>query len=188
MELNLLMAEILRHKREIYAFLDCQDPEKIARGRLEIPARLLNNELKPYILGSAAGMLRDYHVDFRGGFLLLAGEAELRQLGPLSLSYKLKIQEFRFDASGHRLTGTFEERADARGNLAQKIAVKTALMGGTLLGLGVRLAKPEGVHVDGNNLMADLDRMPFANKIPEKLTLSLAGIQDGILALDFHLE
>lgn len=188
MELNLLMAEILRHKREVFAFLDSQDPEKIARGRLEIPARLLNNELKPFVLRSAAGMVQDYHVDFRGGFLLLAGEAELRQLGPLSLSYKLKVHEFRFDASGHRLTGTFEERADARGNLAQKIALKTALMGGTLLGLGARLAKPEGLRVDGNNLLAELDRMPFAQKIPEGLTLSLAGMQDGILALDFHLE
>ena len=186
MELNKLLAELLRHKKELIAVIESQDPEKIARGRLEIPAHLFNGALRPMILANAGGVLADYTVDFRDGVLGLAVQADVRQLGPLDLSYRIRIQEFRFEQSRHMLTATFEENAESRGNLAQKLALKAAMMGGSLLGAAVKLGGPQGLLVDGNRLMADLDRMPFGDRIPEGLTLSLAGLSQGVLALDFN--
>jgi hypothetical protein len=185
MELNRLLAELLRHKPELIAVIQSQDPDKIARGRLELPASLLNGPLRPMILANAGGVLADYTVDFRDGVLGLAAQADVRQLGPLDLSYRIRIQEFRFDGSRHMLTATFEENVESRGNIAQKLALKAAMMGGSLLGTAVKLGNPPGLLVDGNRLMADFDRMPFKDRIPDGLTLSLAGLTQGVLALDF---
>jgi hypothetical protein len=183
MELNRLMAEAVRFRKEIGALLESLDPTELEQGLLVVKASLLSGTLKPFILSQAGSMLEDYSIRFENGQIQLRAVVDVKQLGPLEVDYKITISEFRFGEMGHKLYGTFSETANPLGNMVQKLAFKAALLNGPLLKTAVKMGNVSFVQVDGNNLMIDFDGMEFIERLPENLVLDYVSAKDGKLSL-----
>lgn len=185
MDLRTIGAEIVRHRDIIHIILDSLEPSDLQQGMLPIKASLLNGDLKPTVLANAGGFVENYNIDFIGGAILLEGLIDAKQLGPINLQYKVIIQEFRFDQTGHKLYGTFQETATSAGNFAQKLAVKTALLNGPLLKTAANLSKTKLLHVDGNNLFLDLDSIDYIKNLSESHALQLVSVKDSKITFSF---
>lgn len=185
MELNQIFAEAVRYRKEIGALLDSLDPVELEQGLFVLKASLLNGALKPFLLSQAGDLVQDYRIAFENGHIQIGAAIDAKQLGPIEIDYKITISEFRFGEMGHKLYGTFSEVANPTGNMVQKIAFKAALLNGPLLKTALKMGNIPYVHVDGNNLMIDFDRMGFVKKIPDDLNLGYLGATGGELKLSF---
>lgn len=180
-------ASLLDYKKELAALMMSLDPEDIRKGKLILEDQVLSEDFQFSILALSKGLLNNYQIRFHNGQIFLRIEADARQLGPLSLDYTITLQEFRFDSSAHKIFANFTENASSTGNMAQKLAVKAALMNGPLLKTAAQFLKKPFLHVDGNHFFVDLDKHPLAEKIPEKLEIRFVSCIDGQLTFSLRL-
>jgi len=185
MEINQLLAEAVRFRKEIGMILDSLDPNQLEQGLLVVKDSLLSSSLKPFILAQTGSLVQDYSIKFENGQIRLRAVVDAKQLGPLDIDYKITISEFRFGEMGHKLYGTFSEAANPLGNMVQKLAFKAALLNGPLLKTAVRMGNVPFIHVDGNNLMIDFDSMGFVEKLPIRFTLNYINSSNGALTLTY---
>lgn len=185
MEINQLLADVVRFRKEIGLVLDSLDPDQLEQGLLVVKDSLLSGSLKPFVLAQAGGLVQDYSIKFDNGQIRLRAVVDAKQLGPVDIDYKITISEFRFGEMGHKLYGTFSEVANPLGNMVQKLAFKAALLNGTLLKTAVRMGNVPFIHVDGNNLMIDFDSMAFIEKLPENIKLNYISSSNGALTLTY---
>jgi len=185
MDLRNIGAEVIRQRETIHRILESLGPSDVEQGLLVIKASLLNQDLRTLVMNNAGEFLRDYTIDFKEGAIVARGLVDIKQLGPIDLQYKIMIQEFRFDQTGHKIYATFQETASSTGNFAQKLAVKTALLNGPLLKTAASLSKSKSLHVDGNNLFLDLDSIEWIKGLPGNHPLQLISIKESILTLSF---
>ena len=146
MDLRNIGAEVIRQRETIHRILESLGPSDVEQGLLVIKASLLNQDLRTLVMNNAGEFLRDYTIDFKEGAIVARGLVDIKQLGPIDLQYKIMIQEFRFDQTGHKIYATFQETASSTGNFAQKLAVKTALLNGPLLKTAASLSKSKSLH------------------------------------------
>lgn len=182
-----IAASLLEYKKELSALMLSLNPEDIRRGKLVLEDRVLTEDFRVSVLSQAKGLLEDYQIRFHNGRMQVRADVLARQLGPLTLEYDINIQEFRFDPSGHKIFADFRETAVSHGNMAQKMAVKAALLNGPLLKTAAQFLKKPFLHVDGNHLLADLDKLPLPEKLPESLEVRYLSCIDGKLTLSIHL-
>ena len=182
-----LAASLLEYKSELSALMMSLNPEDVRRGRLVLEDHVLSDELHSAVLSQTKGLLEDYRIRFHNGQIQVSAEVQARQLGPLSLKYDITLQEFRFDASGHKVFADFRETAISNGNVAQKLAVKAALLNGPLLKTAAQFLKKPFLHVDVNHLFADLDKLPQLEKVPDHLEIRFISCIDGRLTFSLHL-
>ena len=186
MEINRMIAKAVRYRDAIAAVLNSLDARELEQGTLALRGSMISRDLKPFVKARSGGLLSDYKVSFENGQILIWGSLDARQLGPVEVDYKITISEFRFGATGHIIIGTFAETANPTGNMAQKLAFKAALLNGPLLKTAVKLGNIPFVHVDGSNLMVDLDEAGVGAKLPEDLNLSYLSSKDDKLTLSFR--
>jgi hypothetical protein len=136
-----IAASLLEYKKELSALLLSLDPEDIRRGKLVLDDQVLSEDFRGAVLSQSKGLLEDYQIRFHNGRIHVRVDALARQLGPLTLEYDINIQEFRFDPSGHKIFADFRESAVSNGNMAQKLAVKAALLNGPLLKTAAQFLK-----------------------------------------------
>jgi len=182
-----IAASLLEYKKELSALLLSLDPEDIRRGKLVLDDQVLSEDFRGAVLSQSKGLLEDYQIRFHNGRIHVRVDALARQLGPLTLEYDINIQEFRFDPSGHKIFADFRESAVSNGNMAQKLAVKAALLNGPLLKTAAQFLKKPFLHVDGNHLLADLDKLPLPATLPETLEVRYLSCIDGKLTFSLHL-
>lgn len=182
-----IAASLLEYKKELSALLLSLDPEDIRRGKLVLDDQVLSEDFRYAVLSQSKGLLEDYRIRFHNGRIHVRADVLARQLGPLTLEYDISIQEFRFDPSGHKIFADFRETAVSNGNMAQKVAVKAALLNGPLLKTAAQFLKKPFLHVDGNHLLADLDKLPLPSTLPETLEFRYLSCIDGKLTFSLHL-
>lgn len=180
-------AEAVKYREELCVLLRTLNPRDIEQGLLVLKDSLLSKDFKSAILSKTRGLIDDYNLEFKEGSIYLKASVNARQLGPLDVSYQISIQELRFDDTGHKLYATFKETADSRGNMAQKLALKAALMNGPLLKTASRFSNAPWAHVDGNHVLLDFDRLDFAKGLPSSLCLGYVSAKDSKLTLSFNV-
>lgn len=182
-----IASEAIKYKSELYAILNSLDSSDMEKGLIVIKETLISNDLKPLILSQGKGIIENYKVNFENDSIKLNLSIDGKQLGPLNLEYSIQIKEFRFDNSGHKIYATYSESSQSLGNIAQKMALKAALINGPLLKTLIKIANISYIFVDGNNLFIDVDKMQIISKIPEDLTLNYISAKDSKLSLLFNI-
>lgn len=178
----------LKFKDEISALLQAFRPGDIEQDLLILPDSLLNEAFRKQALRLTGGRLKSYRVLFDRNRIFLHIQADARQLGPVSVRWEIDVREFRFDPSVHKIYASFTEEAVSEGNMAQKLALKAATTGGSLLKTALRLSGTGWIYADKNNLYLDLDQAPFADRIPPNLSLTWTSCAEGRLIFRFHTE
>ena len=182
-----IAASLLEYKKELSALLLSLDSEEVRKGKLVLDDQVLSDDFRTAVLSRSKGLLEDYQIRFHNGRIYVRAEVMARQLGPLTMEYDINVQEFRFDPSGHKIFADFRETAVSNGNMAQKMAVKAALLNGPLLKTAAQFLKKPFLHVDGNHLLADLDKLPLPAALPETLEIRYLSCIDGKLTLSIQL-
>jgi len=131
--------------------------EDLANGTIVITEEMINDDLRGTIMESVPkGMLKNYRVGFRDGFIHLSFNAEF--MLKLKADYKIRVTGFSFSPEkGHRIKGIYTE--DCKG--VPKIMLgshKTVLswLGGHA---------PEGISVDGESFDIRMDNIPQFKQI-----------------------
>jgi hypothetical protein len=182
-----IVVEAIKYKRELNILLNSLEAEDIEKGLLIIKASLITKDFKPAILSKSRDLLTNYNIDFINNSIQIMASLSVKQLGPIDIDYQIKIQELRFDETSHKLYATFQETASPLGNMAQKLAVKAALLNGPLLKTAVNLSKIEFAYVDGNNILIDFDKFDFIGKLPASLSLGYIKSENSKLFFSFNL-
>lgn len=179
--------EAIRYKKEIAILLNSFEEKDIEQGLLVIKDSMISTDFKEFLLSRSNGLLRDYQVRFTNGFIQIQASIHAKQLGLVEVDYMINVQELRFDQSGHKLYASFTESVDPLGNMAQKLAVKAALLNGPLLKTALQFSHADYLYIDGNNIFVDFDKLDFIDLLPPTLSLKYLSAKNSALTLAFNL-
>ena len=185
----------LRNKETILDLLSYFRPEDLENGLLVIPETLINDRLKPQVLGAASPWISSYHLNFSNNLLFLDADINDKQAGPVRAMLMLSVEEFTFTPDRHRIRLQYREDIRSTGNPAQAMMLK--MFGGgngylTKLTSMMGNSKLPGITADGQYLTIDIDHylhatgsMSRAAGALEHLTLRYVAAGDGYLKLQF---
>jgi hypothetical protein len=130
------------------------------KNRISISTDLINRDLRDRILSYAAPYLKEYHVNFGEGMIYLTAKLEVKTLGELTASYRIKVEELIFHSKAHTLLISYQEDVKSNGGLAQSLLLKAVgLKSGTFLQTALDMAKPIGVTANQKSCSIDLDQL-----------------------------
>ncbi|MGI6751168.1 MAG: hypothetical protein ACOX4U_00890 [Anaerovoracaceae bacterium] len=181
-----LIAEAVDKRDLIYDVLGSQGTEDIYNGNFYIDENLINQSLRNVILNALYPYLRDYHVSFIDDHILISVEADIRQLGLLSLGYKMKMKEFYFGSKGHSFSLDYKEDVRSKGNMMQATIFKLFSAKQPLIEMAAHHLNNEGLRITGDRILVDLDRIPQMQGIPKDLVIRWQGCEAGRLLLNFE--
>ncbi|MBE6752876.1 MAG: hypothetical protein E7559_00735 [Ruminococcaceae bacterium] len=146
--------------------------EELANGTINITEEMINDDLRATILDNIPkGMLKDYRVGFRDGFIHLSFTAEF--MLKLKADYKIRVTGFSFSPEkGHRIKGTYTEECKG---------VPKIMLGShkTVLGWLSEHA-PAGVAADDETFDIRMDDIPqFRQALSQHSALSGATVRMG---------
>lgn len=186
--LKKMLSEVLRNKDVIYEILNSQTPEDVAKGDVFLKEELFNRVLHKKVIEIAFPHLIDYQINFIDDHILLSADVDVKQLGAMSLSYKMKMLEFAFRPDSRNFTLEYYEQAEAKGNMLQAAMFKMAGWKKSLLKTAVDFMKKDYIKATDDLLSVDLMQSPLMSKIPERLILEWKSCRDGRLHLSFGLK
>lgn len=186
----------LRNKETILDLLSCFRPEDLENGLLVIPETLINDRLKPQVLGAASPWISNYHLNFSNNLLFLDADINAKQAGPVRAMLMLSVEEFTFTPDRHRIRLQYREDIRSTGNPAQAMMLKMFGGGKGYLAKLSSMAgnKMPGITADGQYLTIDIDHYLHATgsasraaSVLEHLTLRYVAAGDGYLKLQFTI-
>ncbi|MEG1930961.1 MAG: hypothetical protein RR131_07455 [Anaerovorax sp.] len=157
---------------------------KLFRGELSIPQNLLNRDFKMEIMDRAGDYIDDYQVLFDSGSIFLQVALNVNQLGRINAKYKLTLDQFTCNNTGHKLCFTYYEDVKSQGNMMQSMALKAAGIKGSYLKTALEFSKApflSAVKATDSMLLIDLDCLEIAKEIPPSLSLAYTCCEDGFL-------
>lgn len=187
-KLKLALGSILRNKSMLISLLENLNADDVEMGKLNIPASMINQDMRDKIIENGAPYLHEYRIAFENNQIIFGASIDAKQLGEIALMYRFFIQEFEFENGVHRIRLAYEEDAEAKGNAIQSMAFKTAGIGGSYLKIAMDMLKIDFIDVDAHTITVDLDKSKFAEKIPKQLQLRYAGCDDDLLKFTFRWD
>lgn len=178
-----ILGEAFRNKETVIAFLNSQKAEDVERGNFFLSEEFINGTLRQTLISLAAPHLRNYRINFQGGTITIFAEVNTKQLGMLSLIYELKVIDFSFGPGGHNLTVAYREEVEPKGSALQVTMFKTMGMHKHFLKTALGFLKADYLKTAAGVLSINLDKAPFASRIPQWLTLAYKDSKDGMLHL-----
>lgn len=160
------------------------------KNKLILSADFVNRDLRERILRAAHPYLKDYQVQFHGGFVTLTARLEVKTLGELTAYYQLKIEELKFHSKAHTLHVSYQEDVKSNGNLTQTLMLKAVgLKSGTFLQTILGMAPVKGVIANQKSCSIDLEQLvdlkrPFLSE----LALTYLDSRDDTLILSYGLQ
>ena len=178
----------LENRELIGAILEETDPELIKKNILAISEHEVNEVLRPYVL-SLSPMIGDYHLMFSGGKILADVTARVPKVGTeIELSYAFTVRELKFDATSRMISAEYKESVKTESTIAKMALATLGLGGGSLLQKGLSLAAKDAAYVTGDTISLNLSAIEAMKKVPDELTLSYVGADEGLLKLGFLWE
>ena len=184
----------LRNKETILRYLDNFRPEDLENGLLSIPESLINDQLRPTILGAASPWISSYNLNFSNNMIFADAVINVKQTGPVRAILMLSVEEFTFRPDRHRISFQYREDIRSQGNPAQAMMLKMFGGGNGFLAKLTSMAgnKMPGITADGRILTIDLDHYlattGSASRVAsalDHLSLRYVAAGDGYLKLQF---
>ena len=166
-----LMGAVLRNREFIYNVSKYFRAEDVENGILAIPEKLINTELEPLIPTEAKSYLEGYNASFHDGFIIANATLSIKQMGRFEARYRFKIDDLYFSSTAHKIYLTYEENVVSLGNPLQNMALKAVQAKGPLIETAAAFLKRKALQVSGSNMVIDLDDTPYAENLPETLSL-----------------
>ncbi len=185
----------LRNKETIMDLLSFFRPEDLENGLVVIPETLINNRLRPQVLGAVSPWINTYSLNFSNNMIFADAEINAKQAGPVRAMLMLSVDEFTFRPDRHRIRLQYREDIRSLGNPAQAMMLKMFGGGNGYLSKLTSMmgsSKLPGITADGQYLTIDIDHYLHATgsasraaSVLEHLTLRYVAAGDGYLKLQF---
>lgn len=165
----------VKDKKAAEAVIARLKDEDLEKGIINITEEMINDDLRSTILEAVPkGMLKDFRVSFRDGFIGLSLAAEF--MLKLKADYKLRVTGFSFSPEkGHRIKGSYTEECKG---------VPKIMLGShsTLLSwLGEHA--PSGAAIDSDSFDLRLDDIPqFKQLLAKQPAVAGATVRMGRVA------
>lgn len=183
-----LIAEAILNKDLIYEVLGSQRPEDIINGDFYFHEYIINRTLRDVVMNNLDSYLTDYSINFIDNHILISAEADIKQLGAVSLNYKIKMLRFSFGPGGHNLALEYKEDAKSRGNMMQATVLKLAASKQPLIKTALDHLDNDAIKVTDNIISLDLDKLAYSSRIPKDLAIRWLGCGEGKLHLYFKID
>jgi len=178
-----IAATILRNKNEINNMLEYFLPQDIEKGIISIPEKLINKEIKPFVIEKAYEYLSDYSVQFSSDTIFLNCKLDIQQLGPITVTCMLKVTAFEFTKETPFLAFSYSEDIKSNGNIVQSMALKATSMKGPFVKTALELIKTPLATADKTQLYVNLSALGFIQKLLSHAKLTYISSDNGILKL-----
>lgn len=178
-----IAATILRNKNEINNLLQYFLPQDIEKGIIAISEKLINKELKPFIIEKAYEYLSDYSVQFSSDTIFLNCKLDIQQLGPITANYKLKVTAMEFTKETPFLAFSYNEDIKSNGNIVQGMALKAASLKDHFIKTALEIIKTPLATADKTHIYVNLSSLGFIEKLPSHAKLTYISSDNGILKL-----